>query len=160
SGRPVRANRILSVCSKMFALSLRSKDGENAPWRNAALGNPCKGIAKNPEEGRERFYSQTELTAITDALATYAGVAADTARLVMLTGCRPAEAMKAQWEEFDREPGYWVKPSAHVKQCKTHKLPLNPAAIELIEQLRKKRKGKWVFPGDKPGEHIAALHHV
>src|SRR5262249_28370848 len=124
------------------------------------LGNPCKGIAKNPEEGRERFYSQTELTAITDALATYAGVAADTARLVMLTGCRPAEAMKAQWEEFDREPGYWVKPSAHVKQRKTHKLPLNPAAIELIEQLRKKRKGKWVFPGDKPGEHIAALHHV
>jgi len=160
SGRPVRANRILAVCSKMFALSLRSKDGENAPWRNAAQGNPCKGIEKNPEEGRERFFSQAELMAITNALASYPGVAADCARLIMLTGCRPAEAMKAQWEEFDREPGYWIKPSTHVKQRKTHKLPLSPAAIELVDRLRKKHKGKWVFPGDKPGEHLAALHHV
>jgi integrase len=78
----------------------------------------------------------------------------------MLTGARPSEAMKAQWEEFDREPGYWIKPSAHVKQRKTHKLPLSPAAIELVDRLRKKRRGKWVFPGDKPGEHLAALHHV
>src|SRR5262249_50524928 len=114
-----------------------------------------------PEEGRERFFSQAELTAITDALATYPGVAADCARLVMLTGCRPAEAMKAQWEEFDREPGYWIKPSAHVKQRKAHKLPLSPPAIELVDRLRKKRKSnKWMFPGDKPSEHLAALHHV
>ena len=41
-----------------------------------------------------------------------------------------------------------------------HKLPLSPAAIELIDRLRKKRKGNWVFPGDKSGEHLAALWHV
>jgi integrase len=160
SGRPVRANRILAVCSKMFAMSLRSKDGENTPWRDAALGNPCKGIERNQEEARERFFSQAELAAIGEALAKYPGVAADCARLIMLTGCRPAEAMKATWEEFDNEPGYWIKPSAHVKQRKTHKLPLSPAAIELVNRLRKKRKGRWVFPGDKPSEHLAALHHV
>jgi len=78
----------------------------------------------------------------------------------MLTGCRPIEAMKAQWEEFDREPRYWIKPSAHVKQRKTHKLPLSPAAIELIDRLRKKRKGKWVFPGDRPGAHLTVLWRV
>ena len=160
SERPVRANRVLAVCSKMFALSLRSKDGENTPWRDAALGNPCKGIERNHEEARERFFSQAELTAISEALAKYPGVAADCARLIMLTGCRPAEAMKASWEEFDSEPGYWIKPSAHVKQRKVHKLPLSPPAIELIDRLRKTRKGRWVFPGDMPGEHLAALHHV
>ena len=78
----------------------------------------------------------------------------------MLTGCRPIEAMKAQWEEFDKEPGYWIKPSAHVKQRKVHKLPLSPAAIELVDRLRKRRKGKWVFPGDKPGAHLAVLWRV
>src|SRR5262249_49117665 len=67
--------------------------------------------------------------------------------------------MKATWDEF-KEAGYWVKPSAHTKQRKVHRLPLNPPAIELIERLRKKHKGKWVFPGDQPGEHLAALHHV
>ena len=78
----------------------------------------------------------------------------------MLTGCRPVEAMKAEWEEFDKEPGFWIKPSAHVKQRKTHKLPLNPAAIELIDCLRRERKGKWIFPGVKPGEPLTGLWRV
>ncbi len=160
SGRPVRANRILAVCSKMFALSLVPLAGETLAWRNAAQGNPCKGVQKNREEAKERFFSQPELTAISDALARYRGGAADCVRLIMLTGARPIEAMKAGWEEFDKEPGYWIKPSAHVKQRKTHKLPLSPAAIELVDQLRRKRKGKWVFPGDKPGEHLTVLSRV
>jgi integrase len=161
SGRPVRANRILTIASKMFSLALVPKAGETLPWRNATHGNPCKGIERNPEEAKERFFSQSELTAIGDALAKYSGGAADAVRLIMLTGCRPVEATRAQWEEFDREPGYWIKPSAHVKQRKTHKLPLSPAAIELIERLRRKRKGnKWVFPGNRPGEPLALLWRV
>ena len=101
SGRPVRANRILAIGQKMFSLALVPKAGETLPWRNASLGNPCKGIERNHEEAKERFFSQSELTAISDALAKYDGVGADCVRLIMLTGARPAEAMKAQWEEFD-----------------------------------------------------------
>jgi integrase len=79
----------------------------------------------------------------------------------LITGCRPSEAMKATWSEFDGEPGYWIKPSAHVKQRKTHKLPLSPAAMELAERLRAKRRGStWVFPGDVKDGHLAALWHV
>ena len=158
SGRPVRANRVLAIASKMFSLSLMPKAGETLAWRNATAGNPCKGVKQNREEAKERFFSQSELTAISDALAKYQGVAADCVRLIMLTGCRPIEAMKAGWEEFDKEPGYWVKPSAHTKQRKVHKLPLSPPAIELIERLRsERRKGKWVFAGDKPGTHLTVL---
>jgi integrase len=160
SGRPVRANRVLSICSKMFSLSLVPIAGENTPWRNAVQGNPCKGIERNHEEGRERFFSQPELVAITDALAEYPGVAADCVRLIMLTGCRPAEAMQAEWSEFDNEAGYWIKPSAHTKQRKVHRLPLSPPAIELVDRLRKKRKGTWVFPGDIANEPLKALWHV
>jgi integrase len=161
--RRVRANRILAVCSKMFSLSLVPLPGENSPWRNAAQGNACKGIERNHEEGRERFFSQTELAAISDALAEYEGIAADCVRLIMLTGCRPAEAMKAQWHEFDSESGYWIKPSSHVKQRKTHKLPLSPAALKLVDRLRqekRKEKSEWVFPGNKPGEPLATLWHI
>ena len=99
--RLVRANRILTVASKMFSLALVPRAGEKLPWRNAVLGNPCRGIERNREEGRERFFGQAELAAISDALAEYQGVAADCVRLVMLTGCRPAEAMRAEWSEFD-----------------------------------------------------------
>jgi integrase len=160
SGRPIRANRILAIASKMFSLSLVPMPGENTPWRDAAQGNPCKGIERNREEARERFFSQAELVKISEALNKYPGVAADCVRLIMLTGCRPAEAMAAEWSEFDAEPGLWIKPSSHTKQRKTHRLPLNPPARELIDRLRKARKSKWVFPGDKPGEHLAALWHI
>ena len=36
----VRANRILAICSKMFAMSLVPRAGETHPWRNATQGNP------------------------------------------------------------------------------------------------------------------------
>jgi integrase len=159
--RRVRANRILAVCSKMFSLALVPMAGETLPWRNAAAGNPCKGIEKNQEEARERYFSKSELERIASAQQSYPGVvAADCVRLIMLTGCRPGEAMQAEWSEFDREVGYWVKPSTHTKQRKTHRLPLSPPAIELIERLRKTRKGSLVFPGDVDGEPLKTLFHV
>ncbi len=170
---PVRANRILAICSKAFSLSLVPMAGEDKAWRDQAQGNPCKGIARNHEEAKERFFSQSELAAIGDALAEYgeegrgpgiasAKSAADCVRLIMLTGCRPQEAKLARWSEFDKESGYWVKPSAHTKQGKEHKLPLSPAAIQLVERLRKKRKvgANWLFPGQRRGEPIKQLWSV
>ena len=44
------------------------QEGEDAPWRNQAQGNPCKGVARNQEEGHERFFSPAELAALGDAL--------------------------------------------------------------------------------------------
>jgi integrase len=164
SGRPIRANRILGVCSKAFSLSLVPLHGEDEAWRDAAAGNPCKGVKKNPEIARERFYSPAELAAIADALDAYPGqVAADCVRLVMATGCRPGEAMKARWEQFSAEPGFWIKPPAQTKQRRAHKVPLSPAALELIERrkLSADPASSWVFPSDKHAdEPIATLWHV
>jgi integrase len=160
---PIRANRILSCTSKMFSLACIAKKGERQPWRNQAEGNPCKGTPRNPENQRERFFDKHEIERIVDALAAYPGVGADVIRLIMLTGCRPGEARLALWSEFDRKPGYWIKPSAHTKQKKRHEIPLAPEAVELIETLRKKRKKKdydLVFPGDKPGQPLQTLYHV
>ena len=76
-GNPVRANRVLSVASKMFALSLKPLAGENEPWRDAAQGNPCRGVERNQEQGREKFFSSAELAALTAALAEHETPAAD-----------------------------------------------------------------------------------
>jgi integrase len=158
---PIRANRVLACCSKMFSLSLVPLAGESSPWRHAVLGNPCKGIARNREEGRERYFSKPELERIAEALSEYPGKsAADCIRLIMLTGCRPSEAMQAEWSEFN-ELGLWVKPSAHTKQKKIHRLPLSPPAMQLIDRLRKDRgKANFVFPGRLPSEPMQTLFHV
>jgi integrase len=148
SGRPVRANRVIAVASKMFSLSLLPLAGETKPWRDAAMGNPCRGLSRNREEGKERFFSPAELAAISDALHEYGDApAADCLRLLMLSGARPAEALRARWDEFD-EVGVWVKPAASVKQRRLHRAPLSPAATEMIERLRLTRAdgAEFVFP--------------
>ena len=158
-GVSVRANRVLSVASKMFALSLRSMAGQSAPWRDAAQGNPCKGVERNPEEGHEQFFSSAEIAALSDALRAYGDTsAANCVRLIMLTGCRPGEAMSATWAEFS-EAGYWDKPSAHTKQKKRHRVPLGPGAAELVERLRTTRLADvdFVFPGQVKGRPIRDL---
>jgi integrase len=164
-GRPIRANRVLACASKMFSLALKPVKGEQAPWRDHAQGNPCKGIERNPEEGHERFFSEAELAALSDALVAYGPTpAANCIRFIMLTGCRPGEAMAATWEQFEVEPGFWIKPSAHTKQRKIHKVPLGPAAIELLCRIRADReatprssRSNYVFPGQLSGQPLKQL---
>jgi integrase len=159
---PVRANRVLAIASKAFALSLKPLAGENKPWRDAAAGNPCKGVERNPEEGKERFFSEAEIAALSDALNEQTDRAAtDCLRFMMVTGCRPGEAMKAAWSQMEAEPGYWVKRSAHTKQRKIHRVPLSPPALALLEQLRERRKANdknpHIFPGQITGAPIAQI---
>ena len=134
-------------------LAVAGQGGRDAPWRNAVLGNPCNGVERNHEEGRERFFSQAELASISDALAEYPGVAADCVRLIMLTGCRPAEAMRANGRSSitslatgssrARTPS-----NAKCTSCRSAR-PRSSCRAAAEE-----RKGMWVFPGDKPGEHL------
>ena len=156
---PVRANRVLALTSKCFSLTLMLRAGEHEPWRTAAQGNPCKGVARNREEGRDNFFKEAEIAAIADALDLADEKAcADAVRLIMLTGCRPIEAMRSRWSEFDAEPGFWVKPSSHTKQRKTHKVPLGAAAWALIDALRENRtESPWVFPGRDPSKPVTTV---
>ena len=114
-------------------------------------------------KGCENFFSEDQIAAIADALhMADERSSADCIRLIMLSGCPPCEAMRAKWEEFDKEPGFWVKPSAHTKQRKIHKTPLNAAARLLIDGLRETRKGDspFVFPGRNPGEPVKHVRTV
>jgi integrase len=152
----------------MFTLSMKVLPGEDKPWRAVGLGNPCKGVSRNREDGRERFFSEAEVAAISDALNEYssaernnpvnaasARASADLIRFVMMTGCRPGEAKVARWEEVDEQPGFWIKPSSHTKQRKVHRLALSPPALELLARMRAERgDGEWLFPGRIVGQHI------
>ena len=150
SGRPIGANPILAVASKMFSLALSPLPGEVEPWRNAKAGNPARGVPRSPETGRERFFNVGELAKITAALDAYPfAPAADCLRLILSTGCRPGEAMHARWEEFDEAAGMiWTKPSAAVKQRKAHRASLSPDAAKLIARLRSTRSktAEYLFP--------------
>ena len=162
SGRPVRANRVLACLSKMFSLSLLPMEGETKPWRDASQGNPCKGVARNQETAKERFFSAAELSALGDALSAHQTPASNCVAFMMLTGCRPGEARSATWGQLDAEAGYWTKAASHTKQRKTHKVPLGPPALELIERLRAERTedSRFVFAGQVRGQPLKHLHYA
>ena len=162
SGHPVLANRTVSCASRMFSLALKPMAGEDKPWRDQAQGNPCKGIERNPEQAKERFLSPAEIAAVVEALDAYGRTsAADCIRLILLTGCRPGEAMLATWAQFDAQPGFWIKPSSHTKQRKEHRLPLSAPALQLIADIRTRRgdinSDDYVFPGQRPGQPLQQL---
>ena len=97
-------------------------------------------MERNPEQARERFLSPVEIAAVVEGLDAYGRTsAADCIRLIMLTGCRPGEAMLATWAQFDAQPGFWIKPSSHTKQRREHRLPLGASARQLLANIRERR---------------------
>ena len=110
-GRPVRANRILAIASKMFSLALGAEGRRDAAVAQRFSRQSMQGDRAQPRRGQGTVLLSVRADGDQRRLAQYHGGAADCVRLIMLTGCRPIEAMKAQWEEFDKEPGYWIKPS-------------------------------------------------
>lgn len=143
-GTAIRANRTLAVLSKMMSCAIIWD------WR---ADNPCQGVERNPENRRTRYLSQAEIARLGTALADYPGqVMANGIRLLLLTGARSGEVRTATWEQFDLDAGVWVKPSAHTKQRKEHRVPLSAPALQLLTEMRAKAgaNDRYVFPSRKP----------
>ena len=127
-GTKHRANRVIALLSKAFNLSIRWG------WRP---DNPCKGIERNPEGKRTRYLSADELVRLTEVLAEHDDQqAANTIRLLLLTGARSGEVFGARWADLDLENGVWTKPGHTTKQRTEHRVPLSAPALELLTALR------------------------
>jgi integrase len=121
------------------------------------LDNPARGIERAPEHKRERFLSPLEIARLGQALADVREQSsADVIRLLLMTGARKSEVLKARWSEVDLQTGVWVKPSAHMKSNKSHRVPLSTPARVLLGEMRevadklaaKGGKVEFLFPGD------------
>jgi len=141
--RPIRANRVAQMLSKMFNLAIR--------W-GYRPDNPVKGWHRNPEDRRTRYLSHEELQRLGTVLEAHPNKAcANVIRLLLLTGARRGEVMTATWDQFDLEKAIWIKLSAHTKQKKEHRVPLSAAALRLLRDMRSERTtSRYLFPGELP----------
>jgi integrase len=136
---PIRANRVIAVLSKMFALATK--------WR-LRPDNPCKGIERNREQARKRYLTTDELARLTTALDVHPDQqAADIFRLLLFTGARRHEVLSAKWEQFDLKEGMWTKPATSTKQNAEHRIPLSAPARQLLARLHNDHDQLWLFPG-------------
>ena len=138
---PIAANRCLALLSKMFGLAMEEE------WRG---DNPCKGIQRNQENRLERYLTPAEIAQLAAALAAHPErTSCNAIRLLLLTGARKGETLAAKWSEFDLEAGVWVKPSAHTKSKRTHRVPLSAPAKALLSAMKSEADAScpYVFPG-------------
>ncbi len=154
---PYRANRTVAVLSKMLSLAVK--------WE-MRLDNPARGVERAPEEKRERYLSAAEIARLAAALAGIPEKAsANAIRLLLLTGARKSEVLKARWAEIDLDAGVWRKPSAHTKSKKEHRVPLSAPArlllsemrVEADKELKRGGKAEFLFPGDSDDKPLGDI---
>jgi len=159
---PYAANRLLSLLSKMFNLGIQWK------W---TTDNPARGVPRFQESKRERWLATEEIQRFREALDSYADRkdegenaeerravrrnAANALRLLMLTGSREGEVLKAEWEQFDFLRGVWTKPSHNTKQKRVEHIPLSKPALKLLESMMPKDASGPLFPGAKGGARVS-----
>ena len=144
--RPYYANRMLALLS--HALNVAIGWG----WRT---DNPGKGIRRYSEEKRTKYLNAEQMARLLATLLAHENRrAANAILLLLLTGARRSEALGATWDMFDLNQGIWTKPSAHTKQNKEHRVPLNDTVLTLLRAMRAEASADqiFLFPGDAPGK--------
>ncbi|UWQ95544.1 tyrosine-type recombinase/integrase [Rhodobacteraceae bacterium M385] len=148
---PYQANRTLGVLSKMFTLcevwGLRT-DGSN----------PCRHVSKYREQKRERFLSAAELRRLGQTLNALERDGLETVfvtsafKLLILTGCRLGEIQYLEWSFVTNR--YLLLPDS---KTGARRIPLPPAAQELLSALPRDPGNPFVIAGSIPNQPVTDL---
>ncbi|MEJ1996030.1 MAG: tyrosine-type recombinase/integrase [Limibacillus sp.] len=149
--RPVTANRVLSLASKMFQL------GRKWGWVDE---NPLSMVERNPEIARDRYLTEKQLQTLVTVLSTWPDKPSSHALLLLLlTGARRGEVLSARWKEFDLSAGIWQKPANSTKQRRSHRVPLSDHAKHILRKMEKEKGSvnEFLFPGLGATGHLVEL---
>jgi integrase len=88
-----------------------------------------------------------ELPALMEKLRGKSSLTVKALQFLILTAAREGEVTGAVWDEIDLEEKTWTIPAARMKGGKEHKVPLSPAAIELLRSLPTEANNNYLFIG-------------
>ena len=125
---PVMANAVLAAVSGMYTWAAQN-DFAGIPQDHA---NPTAGVRRNATKDRERVASDDELRALWPNLPPVL-------RLILMTGCRPGEAMNLR--SCDLKDGHWCQPGEPAgkwrgtKNGKAHDVCITPAIAGIVDEV-------------------------
>ena len=136
-----RANRVLSTISKMCTWGME---------KGLCSQNPAKGVKKYNEDKRATWLDADQMERLDGAITDYGAESAELIRLLLLTGFRQREWMRARKPDFDMRHAIWTKPSHSVKENKTEQVPLGAATMTVLRRVMASAPNcEWLFPGKK-----------
>lgn len=80
-----------------------------------------------------------------------AGISARALELSILCASRSGEVRLATWAEFDLAGALWTIPAERMKAGREHRVPLSPAAVELLSALPRVKGSAFAFAAPKGG---------
>jgi integrase len=140
AGKPIQANRVQSLISKVFSFALDA---------DLVTSNPCARLKRRSKETRgTRVLSDGEIRLFWRAIgqspnSVRIGLAL---RLVLLTGVRVTELAGAELSEFDKlddaTDASWLIPASRSKNGCPHRVPLSELALDTVRELIEIAKGR------------------
>ena len=121
--------------------------------------NPVRGV-RGPkfDNARQRFLSIEESNRLLHAAGQSQNVQLrPLIALLLLTGARLGELVKAQWKDVDLERRSWLIP---VAKTKPRYLPLARAAVEILENLPRFENCPWVIPNPETRRPFVSVKHA
>jgi len=162
SNAPIMANRIRALLRKIFNWAISVDILEYNPVFLVPM--PAKAYK------RDRVLTEDELKRTWQALDADVKLSYQTqlknktlsigiTKLRILTAQRGGEVMSMEWGEIDLDTCWWTIPAEKTKNKLSHRVPLSPAAIKIIGEMKRvvgSISSKFVFPSPKSADaHIS-----
>lgn len=147
-----KANAVLSLLKQMFKHGLARGIVDSDPTHGLT-----KGHAGGKETPRERNLSPLEITDLAKRLPAAALPLRIQAALWLLlaTGARAGELIRARWSEFDLDACTWTIPAERSKNGKPHVVHLSDFAMHWIKPLQGEGVTALLFEGRNEGEPLS-----
>ncbi len=146
---PATCNRILAVLKTVCAQAAR---------RGLLPGrSPCAGVAPfRIHTLRERYLSRDEARRLMRALELSERPEAFAIRLLLLSGARKSEVLRARWENVRPDLQMLIVPLS--KSGRPRHILLSEAAMKVIRSLPRVAGSPWLFPGRADGRPLSDLY--
>lgn len=147
---PSSCNRFLAVFKTICAFA--ETRGFLEPGKSL-----CNGVSFfKIHAQRERYLSQDEAQRLMESLEKSDRIEALALRLLLLTGARKNEILKARWENVNLGQRLLTVPLS--KSGKPRHIVLSDAAIAVIKAIPQKTGIPWLFPGHAEGKPLSDLY--
>lgn len=147
---PASCNRFLAVFKTICAFA--ESRGLLEPGQS-----PCRGISSfRIHSQRERYLTREEAQGLMERLEQSDRPEALALRLLLLTGARKSEILKARWENVNLDQRVLTVPLS--KSGKPRHIVLSDAAIAVIRAIPQKKGVAWLFPGHARGKPLSDIY--
>ena len=151
--KPASADHYLKLMRRAFNLAVEWEMLESSPLTRLQLFNP--------DNRMENYLSPEQLNKLVTVLRTAPPrTVCNVALFLLATGARLNEALRARWDQIDKETRVWRIPASNSKSKRIRSVPLNDAALEVLGQLGTEGEYDNLFINTKRKTPLVSVHKV